>query len=193
MHPAPAPAIRPTLTAIFACFFSIGLQSFGGGLSAWIRREVVRKRGWMEERPFLAGLALCQIAPGPNSINMAVFIGTLLRGVPGAAVAVCGLMLVPVVVTLAAGMLYFSGSSIPGLQRALAGAGAAAVGLILANGCQLTPRAVRNIGQGALMVFVAIGLGAARMGLGEVLAAALPVGIMLAIWQERRPRKNSDA
>ena len=43
------------------------------------------------------------------------------------------------------------------------------------------------------MVFVAIGLGAARMGLGEVLAAALPVGIMLAIWQERRPRKNSDA
>lgn len=192
MNQPPAPAIRPTLAAIFACFFSIGLQSFGGGLSAWIRREVVRKRGWMEERPFLAGLALCQIAPGPNSMNMAVFIGTMLRGIPGALVAISGLMLVPVVVTLAAGMLYFSGSSIPGLQRGLAGAGAAAIGLILANGCQLTPRAVRNIGQACLMVFVALGLGVARLGLGEVLALALPAGLLLAIWQERRPREDRD-
>ena len=191
LTPPPPPTIRPSLSAIFACFFGIGLQSFGGGLSAWIRREVVRKRGWMEERPFLAGLALCQIAPGPNSMNMAVFIGTMLRGIPGALVAVCGLMLVPVVVTLGAGMLYFSGSSLPGLQRALAGAGAAAIGLILANGCQLTPRAVRNAGQACLMVFVAIGLGVTRMGLGEVLAVALPAGVVLAVWQERRPRNGA--
>ena len=95
------------------------------------------------------------------------------------------------VVTLGAGMLYFSGSSIPGLQRALAGAGAAAIGLILANGCQLTPRAVRNAGQACLMVFVAIGLGVTRMGLGEVLAVALPAGVVLAVWQERRPRNGA--
>lgn len=180
------PAQPPSLAALFTCFFVIGAQSFGGGLSAWIRRAVVTQRGWMEERAFLAGLAVCQIAPGPNALNLAVFIGTTLRGGPGALVSLAGLLLVPVVATLAAGLAYFAGLDFAWLRTALAGAGAAAIGLILANGLQLAPRAAAGLGQVGLMLFVTAALGLARWSLGDVLLAALPAGLLLALWQERR-------
>ena len=56
-------------------------------MSAWIRREVVHRRGWMGEREFVGGLALAQIVPGANGVNLAVFVGTTLRGPAGALAA----------------------------------------------------------------------------------------------------------
>jgi chromate transporter len=31
-------------------FVGVGLASFGGGLTAWIRREVVQRRGWLDDQ-----------------------------------------------------------------------------------------------------------------------------------------------
>jgi len=93
---------------IFALFFRIGAVSFGGGMSAWIRREVVHKRGWLEESQFLAGLAMSQIAPGANGVNIAVFVGAQLRGLAGACAAFAGLIGLPAVVLLGLGWLYFA-------------------------------------------------------------------------------------
>src|SRR6185312_7853007 len=52
---------RPTLAALFGGFVSIGMMSFGGGLAAWMRREVVQRRGWMDDPQFLSGYALSQL------------------------------------------------------------------------------------------------------------------------------------
>jgi chromate transporter len=177
--PLPPPPLllpqSPSLGAIFVSFLRIGTQSFGGGTSMWIRRELVQRRGWLQERPFLAGLALCQIAPGANSMNMAVFAGTTLRGVPGALVAISGLMLLPVAFVLVAGWLYFAGLGPPGLQITLSGVGAAAIGLNLANGIQLTGLAVRNAGHAMVMLGVALAIGVLGFRLLPVLGVALPV------------------
>ena len=81
------PAIEPpSLAALFLSFASIGLMSVGGGLSAWTRREVVQKQGWLDDKQFLSGYALSQLVPGATNVNLAVFIGTQLRGVAGAVV-----------------------------------------------------------------------------------------------------------
>ena len=66
----------PTLLALFQAFVSIGMASFGGGLTAWVRREIVSKRGWMDDQQFLSGYALSQLVPGATNVNLAVFIGT---------------------------------------------------------------------------------------------------------------------
>ncbi len=82
---------RPSLASLFVGFVSIGMMSFGGGLAAWIRREVVQRRGWMDDQQFLSGYALSQLVPGATNVNLSVFIGAQLRGVPGAVAAVLGL------------------------------------------------------------------------------------------------------
>ena len=77
----------PSLAALFLCFLTIGSTSFGGGLLGWIRRELVEKRGWLDDQQFLVVLRLSQIVPGATNVNLAVLIGTQLRGVPGALAA----------------------------------------------------------------------------------------------------------
>src|SRR5215471_7633821 len=93
---------RPTVTLsqIFALFARIGLTSFGGGLSAWIYREVVDKRRRLSEDEFLAGLTLAQILPGPNVINISIYIGQRLRGTVGSATTVLALLLPPMIVAV---------------------------------------------------------------------------------------------
>ena len=45
---------------MFIGFVNIGLMGFGGGLTASVRREVVTRRGWLDDRQFLTGYALSQ-------------------------------------------------------------------------------------------------------------------------------------
>src|ERR1700684_2287966 len=90
----------PTLATLFVSFVSIGMVSFGGGLAAWTRREVVQKRGWLNDKQFLSGYALSQLVPGATNVNLAVFIGTQMRGTAGAVACFCGLTALPVVIVL---------------------------------------------------------------------------------------------
>ena len=76
------------------------MSSFGGGLTAWVRREVVQRRGWMDDQQFLSGYALSQLVPGATNVNLAVFIGTQLRGVPGALACFAGLTAPPLLLML---------------------------------------------------------------------------------------------
>src|ERR1700753_2988150 len=89
---------QPSLASLFVSFVSIGMMSFGGGLAAWTRREVVQKRGWLDDQQFLSGYALSQLVPGATNVNLAVFIGTQMRGTAGALACLLGLVTLPVII-----------------------------------------------------------------------------------------------
>ena len=71
-------------------------------------------------------------AGGANQVNMAVFAGSKMRGLPGAAAALFGLCLMPVVLIMVAGFFYFRFKEMPAVKGVLHGASAAAVALTLA-------------------------------------------------------------
>jgi chromate transporter len=174
----------PPLASIARVFLVIGMQSFGGSLSAWIRREVVQRRDWMEERQFLSGLALCQIAPGPNSVNMAVFVGTTLRGPAGALAAVAGMVGAPVVVVLLMGMGFAALRDAPLLEQAMAGLGAAAIGMNIATGVRMTRKGIAGIWPAAVMAVTAVAIGAVGLPIYVVLPVMVPISLLLA-WRTR--------
>src|SRR6202035_2616855 len=97
----------PSLWELVLAFNQIALASFGGGLSAWSREIVVVEKKWMQEEEFLSATTMCRILPGANQVNMAVFVGTKFWGIPGAAAALGGLCLMPVVFVLVMGYIYF--------------------------------------------------------------------------------------
>ena len=110
----------PSLATLFLSFLAIGSTSFGGGLLGWIRRELVERRGWIDDQQFLVCYGISQMVPGATNVNLSVIIGTRLRGIPGALAAVAGLLLMPLAILLAAGTLYFAthgGSGRPPAQR----------------------------------------------------------------------------
>src|SRR3954466_8222053 len=107
------PSGRPSLSALFVSFASIGMMSIGGGLAAWTRREVVQKRGWLDDQQFLSGYALSQLVPGATNVNLAVFIGTQLRGVPGALACFSGLTFPSLLLAIVLTTVYFGMRGMP--------------------------------------------------------------------------------
>ncbi|HVH81065.1 MAG TPA: chromate transporter, partial [Stellaceae bacterium] len=86
---------QPTLAALFFAFFRLGCTSFGGGTGGWVYREMVQRRGWIDERAFLGEMALGQSLPGANGIKMSVLVGRRLKGGIGAFAAPFALLLGP--------------------------------------------------------------------------------------------------
>jgi chromate transporter len=83
-----------SLAALFFVFLKIGAILFGGGyvLVALIRSNLVTRLGWISERQLLDAVAMGQVTPGPLSTT-ATFIGYLLAGFPGAAIATVAIFL----------------------------------------------------------------------------------------------------
>jgi chromate transporter len=170
----------PSLASIAWVFMTIGMQSFGGGMSAWIRREIVQQRGWLTEGQFVSGMALSQITPGANGVNLAVFVGTTLRGSAGALAALVGMLLVPVLAILAMGAAFGSVRDVAGVESAMAGLGAGAIGLNAANGLRLSRRNVRGWSGLLVMAITAGAVGIAGLPLLAVLAVMVPASLVLA-------------
>ena len=177
----------PSLVSLFRSFFSIGMMSFGGGLAAWTRREVVQKRGWLDDKQFLSGYALSQLVPGATNVNLAVFIGTQMRGAAGAVACFCGLTALPVVIVLAAGLLYLhsqGGNGGTWVSGALGGAGAVAIGLNLGTGVRLARQNISGLIPIAVTAVVTLSIGVFGFSLVHVLLVMMPVSLLLA-WATR--------
>jgi chromate transporter len=182
------PAQPVSLFALYRLTFVVGLFSFGGGLSAWMRREVVVMRGWMTDEEFFNGYSLAQILPGVNSTNMAVYIGQHLRGPVGAVVALTGLLTAPFVIVLAAAAAYHHLVAIPGFQIAMGGLAAAAVGMMFHLGLMTNRTLHRHIPSVLVLIATFVAVGILQWPLVPVLAVLAPVSVA-ASW----PRKSDDA
>lgn len=86
--------INRPLFELAGLMFRIDLFAFGGGFASvpLMFHEIVEVRGWLEPQKFLDGIALGQVTPGPIVIT-ATFIGYLLHGPIGAAIATIGVFL----------------------------------------------------------------------------------------------------
>ncbi|MFM7676206.1 MAG: chromate transporter [Synechococcus sp.] len=134
----------PDLRELFTGMLQVALSSFGGGLSAWSQRIVVERRRWMSNEAFLTGLTVARLFPGPNQINMAVYIGTTFRGLPGALVALAGMLLLPFTLLMLVGLAYFRWHSLPAVDRVLDGVVAAAAGMALSMGFKILHQYLRD-------------------------------------------------
>jgi chromate transporter len=125
------------LRQLFVGMLQVALSAFGGGLSAWSQRIVVEERRWLSNEEFLTGLTVARLFPGPNQINMAVYVGTFFHGLRGALVALAGMLLLPFTLLMVLGLAYFSFHSLPAIDRVLAGVVAAAAGMALSMGFKI--------------------------------------------------------
>jgi chromate transporter len=169
-----------TLPEMFALFGRIGLTSFGGGLSAWIYREVVDRRRWLTEDEFLAGLTLAQILPGPNVINISIYIGQRLRGTAGSLVAALALLLPPMVVAVGLLALFHSYGDLPWLHNLLEGIAAAAIGLTFSVGYRAARHATKtNRWAPAILALVFVSIGVLRWPLIPVVLCVAPLAVLV--------------
>ncbi|HTP69971.1 MAG TPA: chromate efflux transporter [Dongiaceae bacterium] len=142
---------------LFLYFLKIGAVLFGSGyvLLAVLRADLVLRLHWLTDAQLLDAIAVSQATPGPF-FTVSTFIGYLLGGWRGAALATVGMFL-PAFVYVAATARY-----LPQLRNSpiagafLDGVNAAAVALMAFVGFQFTRAALTNLPLILIAVFTAV-------------------------------------
>jgi len=145
------------LGPLFLVFLKVGAVLFGSGyvLLALLRGDLVERLHWLTESQLLDAVAVGQVTPGPV-FTTATFVGYVLGGGGGAAVATLGIFL-PAFVFVA-----ISGPLIPRIRRSgaagavLDGVNVASLALIAAVTIQLGHAAIIDVPTAALAVIGAL-------------------------------------
>jgi chromate transporter len=168
-----------SVLALFLTFSRITLSGFGG-VPFWARRVLVERQRWLTEQEFVDLLALGQLLPGPNVLNLTVMVGYRFAGWAGAAAAVAGFLGWPCLVVIAMGVLHQRYGDLPLVQQALTGLSAVAVGLLLATVVKMAMVLPRQWRPWLFGMLAFVGVGVVRWPLLVVMGALTPWAIAAA-------------
>lgn len=171
------------LAELFLGFLEVAVCSFGGAF-AWALRILVYRRRWLSEDDFAKSLALCQVLPGPNIINLSIFLGDRFFGARGAITAVAGLTLLPIAIVVSLESLYLAYSHLGPVSGMLRAMGAAAAGLVLGTGFRLLRRLPRRITYYAVAASAFTAIGVMRWPLAPVVLSLVAIALLLAIFRK---------
>jgi chromate transporter len=124
--------VSPSVWAIIKAFLHLGVTAYGGlAMVEPIRQRIVKEKGWLNQKEFLDGLALCQMVPGATVVQLAAYVGYRLRRTPGALAAAAGFILPAFVLMLGLSALYFTYGNIAWVKSVSRGLGAVVIALLL--------------------------------------------------------------
>ena len=103
---------------LFLTFLKTGTISFGGYmmLIAMIKREFSDRKKIIKNKKILDAITMASFLPGPMAINVASYIGFLLKGWKGAIVSFIGVLLPSFLLMLLFSHLYINSQNIPGFS-----------------------------------------------------------------------------
>lgn len=124
--------------ALFGHFLAMSMLAIGGAVAVApeIHRYVVEQRGWVDDTQFSASIALAQAAPGPNLLFVPV-LGHAIAGLPGAFVALAGILIPSTTLALAASRWGHKRRETRGVRAFVAGMAPVTIGLLLSAGTVL--------------------------------------------------------
>jgi chromate transporter len=138
---------QPSFREAFWVWLKVGCLGFGGpaGQIALLHREVVERRGWVDEDRFAHALSFCMLLPGPEAQQLATWLGWRLHGVRGGIAAGLLFVLPGLLVMLGLSALYVVHGHAAWAGPALLGLKAAVVALVLQALLRMGGRAIRGV------------------------------------------------
>jgi len=185
----PAAAAQPPDFAAAARFWlKLGFISFGGpaGQIAIMHREVVERRRWLAERDFTGALNFCMLLPGPEALQLAIYLGWRLHGFRGGLVA--GLAFIGPAIALLLGLswAYARFGHLPAATGLLLGLKAAVLALVLQALSRIGRRALGRPLHVALAIAAFVALEVLGVPFPLIVLAAAAIGLAAA-WRAPRP------
>jgi chromate transporter len=150
----------PTFAEALRYWVRLGFINFGGpaGQIAIMHRDLVERRGWIDEDRFLHALNFCMLLPGPEATQLAIYIGWLLHGTRGGMVAGLFFILPSIFILLGLSYAYAAYGNIPAIAGILAGIKPVVVAIVVEAVIRIGRRALKGKIHIALAIaaFVAI-------------------------------------
>jgi chromate transporter len=150
----------PSWREVFLYFLFLGFVNIGGPVAqiTMMFNHMVEKRHWLTKDRFVKIMAFCHMLPGPEALQLAIYVGYLKRRVWGGILAGLTFIVPGALVMIMLSWLYLKYGKLPQVNNALYVLKPAVLGIIAAGIIKLGRAAIRNFFLAALLVGAFVGM-----------------------------------
>ena len=177
----------PSWREVFLYFLFLGFVNVGGPVAqiTMMYSHMVERRKWLTEDRFVKIMAFCHMLPGPEALQLAIYVGYLKRKLWGGILAGLTFILPGAIVMIVLSWLYVKYGKLPPVNNALYVLKPAVLGIIAAGIIKLGRAAIRNLFLALLLVGAFLGM---RFGGINFLLILVIAGALNLLIEEGWPR-----
>src|SRR5437764_10316482 len=177
----------PEWRDVFLYFLMLGFINVGGPVAqiTMMYNHMVERRHWLTKDRFVKIMAFCHMLPGPEALQLAIYVGYLKRKLLGGILAGLTFIIPGAVVMIVLSWLYVTYGSLPQVNNFLFVLKPAVLGIIAAGIIKLGKAAIRNWFLAVLLVGAFVGMRFAGINFLLILVIA---GILNLLIEEGWPR-----
>lgn len=182
----------PSWREVFLYFLFLGFVNIGGPVAqiTMMFNHMVEKRRWLTKDRFVKIMAFCHMLPGPEALQLAIYVGYLKRKTLGGVLAGLTFIVPGAAVMIFLSWLYVKYGQLPQVMNALYVLKPAVLGIIAAGIIKLGRAAIRNFFLAVLLVGAFAGMRFAGINFLLILLIA---GVLNLIVDQGIPRMKKTA
>jgi chromate transporter len=173
----------PAWREVFLYFLMLGFINIGGPVAqiTMMFNHMVERRAWLSKERFVSIMAFCHMLPGPEALQLAIYVGYIKRGVLAGIAAGVTFIVPGALVMIVLSWLYVEYGSLPQVNDALYILKPAVLGIIGAGIIKLGTASIKTPMLGILLVLAFVGMRFAGMNLLLVLFVAGVLNLLFVI------------
>jgi chromate transporter len=182
----------PSWREVFIYFLMLGFINIGGPVAqiTMMYNHMVERRHWLSEDRFIKIMAFCHMLPGPEALQLAIYVGYLKRRLLGGILAGLTFIIPGAVVMIILSWLYVSYGSLPQVNDVLYVLKPAVLGIIGAGILKLGRASIRNFFLATLLIGAFAGMRFAGINFLLILLLAGLLNLLISqgwpnIWRTR--------
>ena len=136
----------PTWREVFLYFLMLGFINIGGPVAqiTMMFNHMVERRGWLSNERFVSIMGFCHMLPGPEALQLAIYVGYLKRGLLAGIAAGVTFIVPGALVMIVLSWLYVEYGSVPQVNDVLYVLKPAVLGIIAAGIIKLGKAAIKT-------------------------------------------------
>jgi len=164
----------PAWREVFLYFLMLGFINIGGPVAqiTMMFNHMVERRAWLSKERFVSIMGFCHMLPGPEALQLAIYVGYIKRGVLAGIAAGVTFIVPGALVMIVLSWLYVEYGSLPQVNDALYILKPAVLGIIGAGIIKLGTASIKTPMLGILLVVAFVGMRFAGMNLLLILLLA---------------------
>jgi chromate transporter len=150
----------PSWREVFLYFLFLGFVNIGGPVAqiTMMFNHMVEKRRWLSKDRFIKIMAFCHMLPGPEALQLAIYVGYLKRKLWGGVLAGVTFIVPGAIAMIVLSWLYVRYGKLPQVTDALYVLKPAVLGIIAAGIIKLGRAAIRNVFLAVLLAGAFVGM-----------------------------------
>ncbi len=178
---------EPSWREVFLYFLMLGFVNVGGPVAqiTMMYNHMVERKHWLSNDRFVKIMSFCHLLPGPEALQLAIYVGYLKRRLLGGIVAGLTFIIPGAVVMIILSSLYVRYGALPQVNNVLYVLKSAVLGIICAGILKLGRASITSVFLAVLLVLAFAGMYFIQAFLAG--ASAAVVGIIIVVSLDLAP------